>query len=156
MTPGCGWGEGGCAEAGTEGYSTNVYLCFCEDMPTCTDCANQGCAWDEGSCARDGSEEAVREVGSCDPEVTDPCGMAGDCTTCAETAGCGWGPEGCVTAMPGTPGIVTRSAECYDCTGLTDCTSCATNGFCEWCPGSGCHNTYEEACGMPTPVLECS
>lgn len=86
----------------------------------------------------------------------DPCRMEADCGECTNTPGCGWGPDGCITASPGTDGVTTRAAECYDCTGLSTCTPCAENGFCEWCPGSGCHNTYEDACATPTPVLMCN
>ncbi|MFK8001435.1 MAG: hypothetical protein AB8H86_17700 [Polyangiales bacterium] len=86
---------------------------------------------------------------------SDPCRMEADCSECTNTPGCGWGADGCITASPGTPGVTTRAAECYDCTGLTTCTPCAQDGFCEWCPGSGCHNTYEDACASPTPVLMC-
>ncbi|MFT5353421.1 MAG: hypothetical protein ACI9KE_000619 [Polyangiales bacterium] len=86
----------------------------------------------------------------------DPCGMEADCAECTTTPGCGWGADGCITASPGATGVATRAAECYDCTGLSTCTPCAEDGFCDWCPGSGCHNTYENACASPTPVLMCS
>ena len=132
----------------------------CESFGTCGACAStEGCGWGDDGCVVLTDIGAIGGGPITDPsrcEAADPCSVGTDCEMCAQTPGCGWGAEGCVTAAPGSPDVITRAAECVDCSGLTTCTPCATNGYCEWCSGSGCHNTYENACEAPTPVLACA
>ena len=161
LAEGCSW-CGFCAYNSDTCFSEVITTCgpTCDSLATCAACAStDGCGWTDDGCT------VATEIGGIDGglttdpsrcEASDPCSVGTDCEMCAQTAGCGWGAEGCVTASPGNPDVITRAAECVDCSGLSTCTPCATNGFCEWCSGSGCHNTYENACESPTPVLVCA
>lgn len=163
LAEGCSW-CGHCTYNTDACFSEVVTMCEpeldCESPSTCATCAaTEGCGWGDGGCTVATAIGSIGGTLTTDPsecESSDPCSVGTDCEMCARTPGCGWGSEGCVTATPGTPDVVTRAAECFDCSGLTTCTPCASNGFCEWCPDDGCHNTYERACDAPTPVLVCA
>lgn len=154
-----------CEPSGTTCSSTvlgrNIADGECVQIPS-SGCGESSCGWavcagglwactDGASC----SDRSRHPHSFCGGASVDSCDVASNCSDCTRTAGCGWDGSACVSATPGTPGVATRAAQCYDCSGLPSCEPCAENGFCEWCPGSGCHNTYEEACTNPTPVLMC-